>query len=328
MSYKNVHFYQMIYFEKEQVKPGKAESEQKVKFFTQEELKLKIEELISNESSGNCLILEKGYNQITLEILSNTNEYIFARIGRMQDIRRVHLRNKETLKAEPIQKKINQEIEIFTYLIISKKNMVIAYITEQGAPHIRKFNRITDYHLDDYEHIEVHPVVVPDALKVLKGKEKITKMDYTIALPTEELLDKDHLNLPIDDFINLKDVKTATIKITVTGQKEKNIVQNISENIEKIVTAIKGSKNGETKSISFNAKNEGEYTHSYNIFDEYFVRKTKMNTLQLDKKISTLDNASDDYLDKVQKLVHDEIKNKLISTYKENEFDLVQYARS
>src|SRR5690625_6483476 len=123
----------------------------------------------------------------------------------MQNIKTVHLRNKKTLQASPIQKAIDQEIEIFTYLIINKKNMVITYITEQGAPQINKIENIATRYLSGKEFLEVVTIIVPDALEELKKKKKISKMDYKIYLPIDKVLNKDHWDLQLFDFLPITD---------------------------------------------------------------------------------------------------------------------------
>lgn len=322
-----MHFHKLNYLEKKLVSvPGKAD-ELKRSYFSENKLRLKLEDVLSKELSEGCLILEMGNNQITLEVLSNTNDYIFARLGKMQDIKTVHLRDKKTLRASPIQKAIDQEIEIFTYLIINKYNMVVTYITELGAPQIKKIERIAKRYFSESEYLEVVPILVPDALEVLKKKKKISKMDYKIALPINDLLDKDHLNLPVDDILKLRELKSATIEISITGKKDKNIVDDIKNNLSTLVEKVKGNKFGDVKQLSFNAKNEGEYTHKYNIFDEIFVRKTRMNTKQIDRKIDELDYNDEDYHYKVQEIIHEEIKQNLLSVYKVNEEDLENYIK-
>lgn len=327
MSYKTVHFHKLNYLEKNIIEVNGKSDELKSTYYSESALKSKLESILSTELSQGCLILEGGMNQITLEVLNNTNDYIFARLGKMQDIKTVHLRNKKTLQASPIQKAIDQEIEIFTYLIINKNNMVITYITEQGAPQINKIENIATRYLSGKEFLEVVPIIVPDALEELKKKKKISKMDYKISLPIDKLLDKDHLDLPVDDILKLKDLKSATLQITITGQKEKNIVEDIKSNISNLVDKIKRNKYGKAEQISFNAKNDDEYTHRYNVFEEIFVRKTRMNTSQIDRKIDQLDFDHEEYYDNVQEIIHEEIKLKLLSVYHVNEESLEDYIK-
>lgn len=296
-------------------------------YYSEEALDKKLTDLINEKLSEGCLVLEEGVNQITLEILISTDDYIFARLGKMQDIKTVHLRNKKTLEASPIERAIDQEIEIFTYLIINRKNMIITYITEQGAPHIYAIEKIAKRYFKESEFLEVTPIMVPDALEVLKNKKTISKMDYKITLPTNELLNMDNLNLPIDDIVNIKDLKTATLQITITGQKGKNIISNIKENLADLVQRIKGNEYGKAKQISFNAKNDNEYTHTYNVFDEFFVRKTRMNTRNIDIKIRELDFNDESYYENVQRIIHEEIKIKLLSVYTVNEVSLEDYIK-
>lgn len=327
MGYKTVHFHKMSYYKNEIVKKPNKQDEQRTITFPEKSLKSKLADIFKNNLEESCLILEKGNNQVTLEVLSEDDDYLFARLGKMQDIKTVHLRNKKTLVASPIHKAIDQEIEIFTYLILNKQNMIISYITESGAPHIKKLEQIGSRYIKGKYGISVTPIMVHDAIDILKNKKTISKVDYKVSLPSDVLLNKDNLDIPVDDMIALKDLKSATLQITLTGRKNKNIVENIKENVEKLVENIKKNKYGKAEQISMNAKNDNEYTHTYKVFDEYFVQKTRVNTAQIDRKIDELDFDDENYYEKVQGIVHEEIKLKLLGVYQVNEESLEEYSR-
>src|SRR5690625_7160448 len=98
-----VHYHTVNYLEKNIIEVNGKSDELKSTYYSESALKSKLESILSTELSQGCLILEGGMNQITLEVLNNTNDYIFARLGNMQDIKTVHLRNKTTWKAYPIR---------------------------------------------------------------------------------------------------------------------------------------------------------------------------------------------------------------------------------
>ncbi len=328
LSQKKVYFHKLNYYERVFEKDKKKADTQKKNYKSEKLFNLELNRILKKHISLNCLKLEEGQSQITLEIISQSKEFLFARIGKTQDIKTVHLRNKKTLKSSPIQKAIDQEIEIFTYLLLDKTNMICSYIREQGAPNIRKLeNIVSKYRINENMFLDVDPIVVSDTLELLKKKDRIGKIDYQISLPVDELLNKDNLDLPVDEFIKLKNLKSAKIQITLTGQTNQNIVENISDNISKIVDRIMGNKLGTTDKLSISGKKENEYTQEHNLFDDIFVRKTNINIKSIDTKIKKLDHTSDDYYEKVEQIVFDEIKTKLLQVYRTNKGELEKYIR-
>jgi hypothetical protein len=328
LSYKFVYFHKLNYYERVLIKDKKKADTFQKKYKSESELRQELSRIFKEHIVANCLKLEEGANQVTLEIISESNDFIFARLGKMQDIKTVHLRNKKTLKASPIQKAVDQEIEIFTYILIDKNNMVCTYIRESGAPYIKKLeNIITKYRIDENMFLEVVPITVDDMIKVLKEKQIISKIDYTISLPTDELLNRDNLDLPVDDFLNLKNLKSAKIQITITGETNKNIVENIKENIGKIVNRIKRNKLGKTEQISITARKEGEYSQTYDIFDDIFAKKTRIDTKVIDEKIKQLNPSDQDYYEKVEEIIHNQIKEKLLEVYRSNKEEVEKYIR-
>jgi hypothetical protein len=328
LAQKKVYFHKLNYYERAFVKDAKLADTEKKKYKSEKLFSLELKRILSKHVTANCLKLEEGSSQITLEVISETKEFLFARLGKLQDIKTVHLRNKKTLKASPIHKAIDQEIEIFTYLLLDKTNMVCSYIREQGAPHIKKLeNIVSRYRTNENMFLDVDPIVVDDTLELLKKKDKIGKIDYQVSLPIDELLDKDHLDLPVDDFIKLKNMKSAKIQITLTGQTNTSIVENISENIGKVVKRVMGNKLGTTEKFTITGKKESEYVQDHNMFDDIFVRKTNINMKSIDSKIKKLDHTKDDYYEKVEQIVFDQIKSKLLEVYRVNKGELSNYIR-
>jgi len=207
--------------------------EQKIEDNTLHKIYKKTEELdkeilkifSSDEVANQCLLLDKGTNLETLEILNIQDSYIFARIGKMKDIRTMHLRDTKTLISSDIEKSGNQEIEIFTYLLVDRENYIISYLSEQSAPSVYTLGNIFRlYSFNENLRGEVVAIPIKNLLKVLEGKKKITRVGYKVCIPSSSILNIDELNLTEKQFEYYKNLKSVNISVELIGETNKNIV--------------------------------------------------------------------------------------------------------
>lgn len=307
MAYKNIYFHKINLTEKIiDTKNNKVIIKNK----SDNELKTLVESLITKDKlQNNCLLLEEGKNQETLEIISDDEKYIFARIGKIKDFKSVHFRNIVTLKSSPITKAANQEIEIFTYILIDKNNFVISFLRESSAPSIRKISGLKRYFTNQNLDLEISAITIKDVLRVLKNKDTVSSISYLISVPADKIIDIDEIGLSEKDFEYYSNIKTTTIEVKMVAGRNKNIFKNFKDNIDSFVSGLKKLKTGEMKGITFKAKNKNEYTQSYNIFDDIFCKKVQF---KFNAEVSNLT---------------EEIKNKLISTYETNKTELMDYIK-
>src|SRR5699024_10700783 len=103
-----------------------------------------------------------------LEVIKQNEKYIFARLGRMKDIHQFHLRNRNTFKPAPIDKDEDQEIEVFTYLLLDRENFIISYLREQSAPSIQRLGHLlTQVYQTEKLFGEISSILIEDALSLI-----------------------------------------------------------------------------------------------------------------------------------------------------------------
>ena len=310
MSYKNVYFHRLFMYEQ------KIEDNTLHKIYKKtEELDKEILKIFSSDEVANqCLLLDKGTNLETLEILNIQDSYIFARIGKMKDIRTMHLRDTKTLISSDIEKSGNQEIEIFTYLLVDRENYIISYLSEQSAPSVYTLGNIFRlYSFNENLRGEVVAIPIKNLLKVLEGKKKITRVGYKVCIPSSSILNIDELNLTEKQFEYYKNLKSVNISVELIGETNKNIVSD-STTINKIVEDLKSLVLGTPKDISIDAKNqekstkgEGDYLQTYKIFDDKFCRKVDFT------------------FEKEAKVIKDEIEKKMLKGFESNKSEILEY---
>lgn len=288
LAYKNVYFHEMKIY-KRSIKTKEKGNDILGKIHcncSSIVLDEKIKDIIENHLNYNCIILEQENQQITLELLNVTEEYIYARIGRMRDIKTVHLRNRDTLEATPITKKDEQEFEIFTYLYIDRSNYVISFIREQGAPSIQKLGNLIGNVYGETENLfsEITSIMIEDAIPLLKKKEQIGTIIYKVSVPPDERINIDELGLTEDQFEALSNQKSIDIEVKLVAERYQDAIPDRS----KFDTFIKKLTNI-TNKVKVKAKDYNEYMQTYNIVGDPLTKKVKINFTypgkEMDKEI-------------------------------------------
>lgn len=311
MAYKNVFFHKMLVY-KRMLKKNKRRADSLVrKYLDIDETNEKIAEIIKNNLNNNCISLDSND---TVEFLNVTDEYIYAKIGRMKDILSVQLRHKETLIPTPITKEDKQELEIFTYFLIDRSNYVISYIREQAAPSIQKLTNLIDNVYGEDQHIfaEISSVTVDDAIPLLKNKDIIGTIDYTIAVPQDQIISNDKLGLSEKQFELLSNQKSAEIRVKLVAERNKSLIDD-KKQIGKFLKELIGI----TPKVSVKAKNNNEYMQGYNILDNIFAKKEKFDFGGINKKDIVTDI----------KVVEEEIEKKLRAVYERNKEEILEYIK-
>lgn len=306
LTYKNVYFHRMEMFEQRVDTSTNTviKTPQDVSVLDQE-----IESIITNKAINDCLTLELGFNQETFEVLNITDKYIYARIGKMKDILTMQLRDRETLESATITKGAGQELEIFTYLLIDRKNYVISYLSEQSAPGVHKLeNLIPAYSKNENLRIVVYAITVKDVLEILKKKTTISKIQYKISIPSSSILNIDELNLSENEYENYQNLSYTTIDVSLVGEPKKNIVKRF-EQLGDLLKRVTNLPLGKSKQVTIYAKGtmENDYSHAYQLFGDSFCKKTKF---KFDR--DAVDSSK-------------EIEQQLVTVYETNKSEILEF---
>lgn len=306
MTFKNVYFHKFNVYRRSMQK-GKKEADTMVKsYLKNKDIDKWVNEILTNNLKNDCTVLDNSTTQETLEVLDYDEKYIYARIGKMKDIFTVHLRNKQTLKASPIARTTGQELEIFTYLLIDRKNYIVSYIKEQSAPSIQKLGYLIDNNYAQSHKLygEIASVLIEDAIPILKSKKTIGSISYKVSIPTDEKINIDRLGLTEKQFESLRNQKSIEIDVQLTAQKNKDSIPKR----EKLDGFIKGILKL-TKKVNVKAKNENEYMQNYKIVDSLFTKRVKFE------------------FDRDAKSIRKEIKDKLVQVYEANQEDILEFVK-
>lgn len=139
---------------------------------------------------GNAIQVHKynstnGNSVATVEIVSITENYIFGKMGKEQDINNFQLRKSETLASSPITKEPDQFFEAFSYFMIERSTFAVSYIMEKSAPRINYLGDLFTQIFKDTDHLwgSAVTIVSKNQLEMLAGKDIIGSIDYDYTIP-------------------------------------------------------------------------------------------------------------------------------------------------
>lgn len=260
----------------------------------------------TGKTKNNSFILEKGINQVTFDFIDFDKNFVFARLGRINDKNTVQIRNRVTYAKKDINTGANEDIEVYTYFLLDFDTGIISFISGTYTPSIMKLLRLEIIYRDDNFKFKIYPIVNKEVLADVMKKQYITKFDFEIALPSDNILDLDGIGLSMKDFINIHGMKYQKVNVVLKASRDRSVFKD-SKIIKKLVDKLL-SFGKEVKSMNVDAKNEEENIMRYNLIEHKIIQKA-------DFKSKVNDSAN----------YEKEVKQHLCRLYKENKENLIKF---
>lgn len=157
------------------------------------------------------LNLQNG--QVTLDILDDTEEFLFARVGKQTEYYNILCRDKLTMKSQsPIDTKdMNQVLEVCTYFLLDYKTGIVGFIFGKSAPTPNSLiSIITDYNEETF--MNVTRIASPESVRALfKPGSSLKKFRYIVRTPNIEILEQ----LKIKDSLKIKMIQMEKQEIEI-----------------------------------------------------------------------------------------------------------------
>lgn len=278
----------------------------------------KIEEFFSLIYSSKMQPLRNGNKAITvkpsgiiyvIEVVEYNNHRTFLKIGQQNLSNTVALRDSNTLESERVPMKENQLLELFTFALIDFQTGIISYIGINGAPKISAVRALFDDNINSSNKITTNlaAIMTNDILNVLVRKRIISKISLTVAIPEDDILSAQ--NIDMDTFDSLMNIKSQTATYNIVGRRNKNIFESSSK-LAEFVAAIKMKYGNNLKKISANAKDDNEKSQVYDLMQYNFTKTVSLG------------------YDDCGLVFEDDFKEALINTYNTYKSELLRYIRN
>lgn len=215
-----------------------------------------------------------GSNTATVEISSITDEYVFGKMGKEQDINNFQLRKSETLASSPIAKDPDQFFEAFSYFMIDRETLAVSYIMEKSAPRITYLGDLFTQIFKDTDHIwgSTVTIVSKDSLAKLAGKDIIGSIAYDVTIPKGT--HKDITKMSESDYELLKNEKHTKVQVRLVAEKRKKSMFESFADAKKFLLSM----GGKTDNVSVKAKDDNEILmQEYRLFDDVMSKRASFN---------------------------------------------------
>lgn len=306
MSKKNVYFYELV-----------IEESQSGKTISVENYRTILSDIISKESiNGSIELTYEKTEPVLMDVLENTDEYLFARLSRKRPNNSIQKRNYKTRETTDVlapDEIGNNGIECFTYCFLGYTHGVLSIAKSKGAPGAEAFSMLFALHRKEYSAetygIPNHNLV----MELTSGKSpQVNRISIDVARPSAELL---------EGMFGFKDAEL----IAVMSRKTANLVVDVKPNfrgylidapnlISKLIEVLRRHQ-PQYNTIRISGKKDGRGPQrEYDLYEEYFKYPIDIKEYKTEggRKIEVSKmTIQRDYKDKMTK-VYDQYKSMLL----------------
>ncbi len=210
--------------------------------------------------------LESEDSKILMEIIEYTDEYIFAKCSKeenMSTTKLLQVRDKGTNKTKPLHFQATQQLETYTFIYIDFTQNILAVL---GNKKISKINE----HISSYiyskafpqVHIEIPALKINDIEKALKSYNKFTALNIKYV---PDLTKSSEISKLADVLEGNVEIKNAKLKISF---KE---CGNTEKFVNKLLTKI-SKRDRVWEKFEIVAKNDYGLDEVINFYESIYIR--------------------------------------------------------
>lgn len=265
---------------------------------------------------GNSLALARGEQKVTMDIIINNDNYLFARVGKIKSNADMQVRDlttgerKDVLSDDEIEK---MGIEICTYFLLDYSVGIVGFILGQSAPGVNILVNLVNEYCDNY-NMSITSIMSNDSVSsLLKPGAKISKINYSFLIPDPAILSQIGLDRKI--IMEMDDDRQKEVYLTIKCQGRKSLFEG-QEKIGRVLAQLK-NKVQNVERLSVTGKTTSSSSKSYAFAEELLSFKISFPVQQNDDGIIT--NSTPEQLAR-------EVFQKMVLLYQEHRENLVMLA--
>lgn len=276
-------------------------------------------DVFKKNAVNNSLRLTSGNDFITMDILQNDDNFLFARVGKIKPTTEIHLRNYDDYTCESIltpEQSGKFGVEIFTHFILDYINGIIGFISGQSAPQPIILNNIVNQYTQTYV-MELKNIVSENSVRsLLDPGSEITKFGYSFIVPEAGYLER--LNVPESAILQLATDEEFEVSVQIKSKKHRKPLIFESEKMGVFIDNMMHvfSKDKKLKNLSLSGKTVNSSTKEYKLMEQEFNAKVRIG-FEVDDKGQIMYD-SDTFRERVLDL--------MLSEYKKNRDKLLLLA--
>lgn len=265
---------------------------------------------------GNSLALARGEQKITMDIIKNNDNYLFARVGKIKSNADMQFRNLTTGERKDVLTDEEAEqigIEICTYFLLDYTVGIVGFILGQSAPGVNALvNLVNDY--SEQYNMSITSIVSNDSVRALLNPgAKISKINYSFLIPDPAILSEIGLDRKV--IMEMDNLRQKEVYLTIKCKERKPLFEGIDK-IERVIKQLK-NKNENVEKLSVTGKTETSSSKNYTFAEELLSFNISFPIQQNDDGVIT--NSTPEQL-------ANEVYIKMAQVYQENRENLVMLA--
>lgn len=238
------------------------------------------QDIFDRESRNNALKLTyEDAEPIMLDILENTEEYLFARLNRKRPNNSMQKRNYntyETADVLPPDEIGNTGVEWFTYCILGYSHGILSIVSSKGAPNEGALARIFSRYNNRFS-LETEAIPNQDLInELINGQDpEINRVQVDIAQPDAQIL-QDLFGFNDREVLQAVRQKTSSIVFEIKPDF-RGALSTDTAVISRLIRALRQNRNRYRSVVLSGKPTAGERQRQYDLYEEYFKYPISVN---------------------------------------------------
>ena len=238
-----------------------------------EEFKDLFEDIFRNNLCNNALKLTAdNIEPMILDIIEDTDEYLFARLSRKRPNNSMQKRDYTTYEISDVLEpwEINNNgVEWFTYCILGYSHGILSIVKSKGAPSEIALAQIF-YRYNNRYFLETEAIPNQDLIEeLLDGRDpEINRVEVEIAQPSAQMLEQ-AFGFSEHEVIESVRRQTSSITFDIKPNFRSSLLDR-PELIRSLVNALRRNHNRYTSVVISGKRNSKEKQRKYDLYEEYF----------------------------------------------------------
>lgn len=282
----------------------------------------KIKQIFDNVFTNNCIgdgksiALDRAEQKVTMDIIINNDNYLFARVGKIKSNADMQFRNLETGERKDVLSDEEAEqmgIEICTYFLLDYTCGIVGFILGQSVPGVNILVKLVNDHCDDY-NMSITSIMSNDSVStLLKPGSRINKINYSFLIPNPEILAEIGLDRSV--IMEMDGLRQKEVYLTVKCEERKPLFEG-QEKIDRVLKCLRIKKDN-VKRLSVTGKTPSSSSKNYSFAEEMLSFNISFPIQQSENGV--ISNSTPDQLAA-------EVYTKMAQVYQENRDNLVMLA--
>lgn len=191
---------------------------------------------INAENIDGIRTLSLQNDKVTLDILKNNDEFLFARVCKETEHYNIVKRDKTTKKSEGVlaTTEMDKVLEVCTYFLLDYKKGIVGFVFGKSAPTPNAIVSIIIDYSDEYT-LCIDRISSPESVRsLLKPGSTIKKVKYTVRTPNIEIIDSLNIKPKLKNKMIHMPKQEIEILIKNGNKSMFDSIQEMQEFIEEI----------------------------------------------------------------------------------------------